>query len=241
VDWSRDIANCQACGASCSSSQFCGISGCNGVPIAHLCDQAKTTALLDGLASDDAANTVVQNAILANCAPPPTAASAPKGSGGPTNATTGQPVVGGNHLLTVAGGAFVQPTVAYLDAKSASPVYLVVTQTAWEYHLRGGGADAGTEGGTSDSLLTSLAFTAGSPSHDIFLIELVRDPASGTLTLVMFGQQAETTAAAAWYFANVMMVNLGSYDKAWYVYEWTGTPDAGPSVSDGFVLKASGP
>jgi hypothetical protein len=77
------------------------------------------------------------------------------------------------------------------------------------------------------------------PSHDLILIELVRDPANGTLVLIGFGQQAESTAAAAQYVANQMLpvANRASYDKAWYAYEWTAAGEAGPET---FTLKASG-
>jgi hypothetical protein len=240
VDLTKDIRHCGGCGSPCNSSQFCGNTGCESVTIANVCDNATTTMVLDSFPSDDAANAVLQAGLVSNCTPPPTTGSSLQSAGGPINAQTGQPVAGGGNLITIAGGYYVHKLVDYLDQQGITPVYLARgVNDFWRYYERGGGADAGADGGASDLLIAEMAWTDSSASHDLILIELVRDPASGTLVLIAFGQYAESTAAAASYVANQMLpvANRSSYDKSWYVYEWTAASDSGPET---FTLKASG-
>jgi hypothetical protein len=210
------------------------------VAIANVCDNGATTKVLNSFAADNSANSTVQAALVANCTPPPSAASVQQDNGGVVNPATGQPVAGGGNLLTVAGGYYVQRLVDYLDQKGITPVYLARgVNDFWRYYRRGAGADGGADGGTPDTLVAEMAWTDSSTTHDLILIELVRDPASGTLVLIVFGQYAESTAAAASYVANQMLpvANRATYDKAWYVYEWTAASDAGPET---FTAKASG-
>jgi hypothetical protein len=240
VDLTRDIRHCGTCGSPCSGSQFCGSAGCESVTIANVCDNATTTMVLDSYPTDTAANAVIQASLVANCTPPPTTGSSQQASGGPINPQTGQPVAGGGDLITIAGGYYVHKLVNYLDQQGVTPVYLAQgVNDFWRYYKRGGGADAGSDGGAPDSLVAEMAWTDSTASHDLILIELVRDPASGTLVLIAFGQHAESTAAAASYVANQMLpiANRSSYDKSWYVYEWNAASDSGPET---FTLKASG-
>jgi hypothetical protein len=167
------------------------------------------------------------------------AASSPKDATGWINPTTGQPVAGPGDLLTVAGGTFVQKVVTYLDAIGATPVYLVMTPTSWEYHERAPAGDGGADAGAGP-IVASLRFDQMTPQHDLIAIQLVRD-ASGSLLLIAFGQEPESTAAAAWYVANVLLPNRANYNQSWYVYEWFGKSDAGPTGADDFDLLASGP
>jgi hypothetical protein len=81
-----------------------------------------------------------------------------------------------------------------------------------------------------------MPYAAFSPTHDMILIELVRDTATRTPVLIAYGQEAESTAAAAQYIANEMLPNRSRYDKSWYVYEWTAHDPGGT-----YALKASGP
>jgi hypothetical protein len=139
-------------------------------------------------------------------------------------------VAGGGDLLTVSGGAYVQKLVDYLDKTGVTPVYLNTTDQSWQYLMRvpGGGV-----------VVAELLLTSFSATHDILLIEMVRDPASGTPILIAFGQEAESTTAAAWYVANEMLPNRARYEKSWYVYEWTAAAAAGGTAT--YTLRASGP
>jgi Stigma-specific protein, Stig1 len=232
VDVTRDTSHCGACPTVCDPSQFCGTSGCAVATIANLCGNAQTTLVQDGLVADDSANAILQGGLVASCAPAPVASSMAKGATGSINPTTGRPVAGGGNLLTVAGGAYVQKVVEYLDKGAVTPVYLFANAAtkSWQYLRRGPG------GGT---LIAEMPYAQGNSNHDIVLIETVRDPASGTLVLIAFGQQAESTGAAAWYVANEMLPNRTSYNKSWYVFEWTGGGEAGAPGT--YTLIAAGP
>jgi hypothetical protein len=156
---------------------------------------------------------------------------------GPLNATTGQPVAGAGNLLTATGGFVVQKVVGYLDSIGATPVYLVAAANQWEYHAR----VAGSDGGTMGPLIGAIPYDQVTAQHDYILVELVRDPASGTLVLIVFGVEPESTTAGAYYVAKHVIPNRATFDKAWYLFEWTGASDAGPSDSDTLQILASGP
>jgi hypothetical protein len=139
-------------------------------------------------------------------------------------------MAGTDTLLTVAGGTFVQKTVQYLDLIGATPIYLIAQSatSSWQYVSRAAGGP----------VVAQVPYSSFSPTHDILLIELVRDPTSGTPVLIAFGQEAESTAAAAWFLAHEIIPNRASYDKSWYVYEWTGGNEAGSAPM--YTLRASG-
>jgi hypothetical protein len=199
------------------------------IAMSQLCGRAHTTLIKDGLPPDDAANAVLQAALLKNCVPVPTPASLEKGAAGAIDPTTGRPMAGKDNLLTVAGGAYVQKTVSYLDLIGATQIYLVVGPTgSWQYLSRAAGG----------AIIAEMPAASFSPTHDIVLIEAVADPLSGTPVLITFGQEAESTAAAASYVASEILPNRAKYDKSWYVYEWTGASGAGAAAT--YTLKAAG-
>ena len=88
--------------------------------------------------------------------------------------------------------------------------------------------------------------TTVSPAHDFFLVEVVKDPISGTFSLVVYGIESPGTRAGAFYFANVMLpdivgADVTTFTQAWYIYEWTAADaGAGPSLGDTFTLVDSG-
>jgi hypothetical protein len=211
-----------------AGSVACAAKDCV-IALSQICGVAHTTLIEDGLSPDDTSNAVIQQALLANCVPPPAAASLPKGTAGAIDPTTGRPMAGSGNLLTVAGGAYVQKTVSYLDAIGATQVFLAVgANGSWQYVSR-------AAGGTVVAELPQASFNT---THDIVLIEFVRDPLSGTPVFIAFGQEAESTAAAASYVAHQIIPNKSQYDKGWYVYEWTGSATGGAAT---YSLKASGP
>jgi hypothetical protein len=206
----------------------CAGSGCLPIAIKNVCDPTHTTLIKDGYPLDDASNAVIQAGLLAGCAPAPVANSVEKGAPGTIDPTTGQPLAGVDTLLTCAGGAYVQKTVEYLDLFGVTPIHLIAASDSWQYALRTPGA----------TVVGEMPYTSFGPTHDIILIEIVRDLTNGTPVLIAFGQEAESTRAAAWYVANEMIPKRASYDKRWYVYEWTAASDAGSSAT--YTLKASG-
>jgi hypothetical protein len=208
----------------------CADKDCQTIPLSKLCGRAHTTLIKDGLPPDDASNALIQAALLANCAPPPMAMTLEKGAPGAIDPATGRPMAGIDDLLTVAGGAYVQKVVAYLDAVGATQLYLVVnpSTSSWQYVSRAG---------TVVAEMPPALFTT---THDIILIEFVRDPLSHTPVLIAFGQEAESTAAAAWFVAHEIVPNRARYDKSWYVYEWTSSATANGTMPT-FTLKAASP
>ncbi len=244
VDLGRDVRHCGACASSCPNTQFCGAGGsnasCMGVLIANVCANTKTTRILDGLPLDDAAGAILQDGVVASCAPSPAASSAAQNVPGPLNPSTGQPVAGGGNLLTATGGYVVQKVVAYLDSVGATPVRLTPGASQWEYRGPATAGDAGADAGAGP-IIGSIAYNQVTHSHDYIVVELVRDPLSGTLVLIVFGTEPESTTAGAYYVAKHMLPNRASFDKAWYLFDWTGAGDAGPSDSDTLQTVASGP
>jgi hypothetical protein len=73
-------------------------------------------------------------------------------------------------------------------------------------------------------------------------MQVVRDPATGTLAFNVAGFAASGTAAGAWYFQNAMVPSIATFTKSWYVYEWTdGGGNQMPDGSDTFTLLAEAP
>jgi hypothetical protein len=207
----------------------CNGTDCSAIPMSRLCGRPHTTLIQDGLSPDDTSNAMIQQALVDDCLPVPATASLEKGRAGAIDPTTGRPMAGKDNLLTIAGGNYVQKTVAYLDTIAATQVYLVTKQDgSWQYVSRAG------------TVVAELSSTTFSPTHDILLIELVRDPLSETPVLIAFGQEAESTRAAAWYVAHQILPHASSYDKSWYAFEWTASPTGADDASN-YLLKGMGP
>jgi hypothetical protein len=245
VDATRDPQHCGACGTTCAATQFCGNAStpaCKDALLRNLCNTKNATFLLDGLSDDDASSDVMKNAISSLCMPVPTLVSVSQSTSTAINNTTGQPLVGGGDLLVAAGGDSTQLLVAYLEQSRTSPVYNVsdgVSQLQWM--RRGGAADGG------DAVIVTVDITTVTPTNDYFLAEVVKDPISGTFSLVVYGIESAGTRAGAFYFANVILPNIVGADvttitQAWYIYQWTSAnpADAGPSIGDTYVLVDSG-
>ena len=93
----------------------------------------------------------------------------------------------------------------------------------------------------TDAVVDSAPYAGAHDSSDVFVIQFMRDPSSGSLILNAQGFWQSGTTAAAYYFVNAMLPTLATETKSWYVLEWTDAnanlaPDAGE-----FVLKGSGP
>jgi len=244
VDITRDPQHCGACGATCTAQQFCGNAStptCKENLLRNVCNTKKATFLLDGLTEDDAASNVLRSAIAALCVPVPVLTSVNQTMSVAINATTGQPLVGGGDLLVAAGGDSTQFLVNYLEDSRTSAVYNEGDGVTWlEWRQRGGATDGG------DSVIRRVDLSLITPTHDYFLAEVVKDPISGTFSLVVYGINSPGTTAGAFYFANVMLpsivgADVTTFTQAWYIYEWTSTnPDGGPSLGDTFMPVASG-
>jgi hypothetical protein len=140
-------------------------------------------------------------------------------------------------MLVVAGGPFGQLLVKYLETTAGiTPIYNFYDSTVNQFRSRGPG-DAG-----ADPLLVNAMQSEITDSHSFFMIEMVIDPASGTLVFIVYGSNAAGTLAATWYFSEKMLPARATFDKSWYIYEWTdGDADKTPSDGDQFKLVASAP
>ncbi|HMJ53652.1 MAG TPA: hypothetical protein VK540_16305 [Polyangiaceae bacterium] len=245
VDTTRDPQHCGACATTCSAAQFCGNAStpaCKDNLLRNVCNVKKATFLLDGLPEDDAASGVLRNAIAALCVPLPMLTSVNQTMSAAINGTTGQPLAGGGELLVAAGGDSTQLLPKYLETSRTSSVYNESDGVTWlDWKLRGGAADGG------DSVIRRVDLSTITPTHDFFLAEVVKDPITGTFSLIIYGIDSQGTQAGALYFANIMLPNMVGADvttftQAWYVYEWTSVnpPDAGPSLGDTFAQVAAG-
>jgi hypothetical protein len=235
VDTTLDPKHCGACGTTCAALQFCANASvppvCRSSILAHVCDAKRATFLLDGLQADQEATVVVHGAIMARCAPPPMAATVSQSVSTAINPITGQPVLGGGELLVAVGGDSAQRLVNYLEDSGTSRVYNEYDglNTLW-FKRR----DA------SNTILATVTRTTLTPTHDYFLVEVVLDPISGTLSLVLYGLDSPGTKAAAYYFTNTMLPSIATYTQSWYLYEWMGTNSGGAGPGDTFTLLASG-
>jgi hypothetical protein len=243
VDTTRDPRHCGACGMNCGA-QFCGNAStpvCRDSLVRNICNAKKATFLLDGLPADNAASNVLRAAIAAHCVPVPTLTSVDQTMSVAINTATGQPLAGGGELLVAAGGDTWQRLVKYLETSRTSPVYNEFDGLTTLYFKRRGGAPDG-----GDAVLRAVSVPTVTATHDFFLVYVVKDPISGTFSLVVYGVDTGGTSAGAFYFANVMLPNIVGADvtsvtQAWYLYEWTAADGGtGPSMSDTFTLIDSG-
>jgi hypothetical protein len=142
---------------------------------------------------------------------------------------TGQPVEGPGQLLLATGGGFFNNLSGYLAEMRIAPVYDRSANDNF-YITRS----------SNDTDVSQIAASALDATHDLVVIQLARDPLTGTTVLNAYGLDAPGTTAAGWYFANVVAPDLASYTDAWYVYTWTDDASDGPSDASEFVLQGSG-
>jgi hypothetical protein len=84
-------------------------------------------------------------------------------------------------------------------------------------------------------------YDAPHDSSDVFVIQFIREPSSGSLILNAQGLWQPGTTAAAYYFVNVMLPTLATETKSWYVVQWTdANADMLPNLNE-FSLILSGP
>ena len=220
VDTARDIAHCGACTVACSPSQFCTGTACAPTVFTNVCLNPRVTVLLDDLVVDGDAGVTIGNALQAGCAPTPTLRVVGVDAG-VINASNGRPLVRSSELVVAAGGSFRQKLVDYLESNNVSPAYDSSNSTILSFSARDGGG----------ATLVSAMESTVTPSHDYFLVELVREPGNGSLSLLAYGFRAPGTQAAAWYFNASMLPNHATLGDSWYLVEWTdgnanGLPDS---------------
>jgi len=242
VDITRDPTHCGACTTLCTATEFCGNAStptCRDNVLRNICDFKKVTFLLDGLTDDDTASDLIKIAIRDRCVPLPMLVSVRQTMSASINPTTGQPLAGGGELLVAAGGDSTQNLVRYLESSRTSTVYNETDGVTSLQFKRRGGPDGG------DSIIRDVLLSTVSPAHDFFIVYVVKDPISGTFSLVIYGIDSPGTKAGAFYFANMMLPSIvgadASITQAWYLYEWTSADaGAGPSMADTFTQISAG-
>jgi len=230
-DSQSDSQNCGACGNSCGAGQFCAVGECHDTTLESLCSIPKLVVILGTSASDDdsVSGRALGSALAATCTPAPTLEEANQADAAALNVTTGRPLSDGTQLLIVVGGASVQNAEGNLEARRVSHVYARANGDYQEYR------DSAT-----DDVVVSQAVAGDHDSQDLFVIQFVRDPDSGSLLLNAQGFWPSGTAAATYQFVNGMLPQLSQYRKAWYVYQWTdANADQAPDSNE-IALVASG-
>lgn len=225
-----DINHCLGCGIVCSAGEFCGTDGCSDAAFVNVCKTRSVVVLIDDQPGDEAPARALGEALAASCSPSPPVAEVEEGSATVLNPLTGQPLVGGD-LLAVAGGPFGQDVVRYLDAQRLTPIY-PATATNGNFELRRS---------RDNALVTSFAPSTLSASHDYLTIEVARDSVTGVFAVIAYGFNEYGTAAAVWYFANVVLPDLTTREGTYYVLEWTDDGDLTPDAGDTFTLIQSDP
>lgn len=203
---------------------MCQASTCSSSALSTLCEASSAVAVLDG--PDDAWSLGLAEAFTA-CAPPVPTSAVEQSDAGFINPTTGYPSPTGA-TLCVAGGSYYQRVIGWLEQAGLTVVVDVSTGAEYRYLRRDGGVIAT---GPSTTL---------SEFHDLGIIQVVHTP-EGVRVVNAAGFFAAGTAAAVWYFSNVLFPTITSRSDAWYVVEWTDTDgDALPGAADDWALVAQG-
>lgn len=247
-DLTVDSKNCGACGKSCGSGQFCGRAACDtsgaggeggqgatgsdscvechDTTLASVCSVSKVTVILDTSKNESDGNRVPGRALGAalqeKCPTSPVLTEAEQDSVEALNIMTGRPVSDSSELLVVAGGPFFQNLEGYLESQKITPLYWTHDSKQTEYRKNG-----------TNEVVVSLPIDGDHDSHDIFIIQFTRDPASGSLILNFQGFWLSGTVAGAYQVIHGFLPDLKNQDKAWYAYEWTDqNGDKAPSLEE---------
>ena len=227
VDLTRDVRFCGSCDTACAADQFCkGSAGCAAVSWAEVCANPRTTLLKDGNSSDDQLADQLGASIKSFCGAGVAVDSAYQQDGGVVEFPSGRPLTRGGRLLVAPGGSFGdtgQKLVDYLEGRGITNVYDSSNLTTVTINSR----DAGT--------LVSTPASNVSETHDYLIVELVRDPARGSLSLLSYGYQATGTVAAANWLTTYVFPNPAVYPDPWYLVEWNKI-----NGNDTYVVRASG-
>jgi hypothetical protein len=144
-------------------------------------------------------------------------------------ATDGRPLWDPAELGMLTGGPWIHDAVRYLDSNVAN-VYVQASTDDYVWGER-----------TTSAIVFSMPRSESSTTHDIGIMQVIREPIGGTISLSVYGHQFQGTQAAAHYFINAIAPNLKSDRRRYYVVEWTDQDgDETPTSGDLFVLRVSG-
>ncbi|MBK7858050.1 MAG: hypothetical protein IPJ65_05375 [Archangiaceae bacterium] len=228
VDTTADVRYCGGCGTACGRDDFCAASSCVPALLSNVCVQPKVRAVLDDQVPDDDAGTRIAQALVDACPVPgfSTIAQAELDAGY-FDIDTAEPLQLGE-LVVAGGGSYFQHVVGWLEQSGAARVSETGTVQQYRYTLRDGG------------VISTGATSTLDAHHDVFVVQMTRS-SSGAIVLTASGFYAPGTAAAAWYFVNVLLPMRASLADAWYLVEWTdGNADALPDATDTWSTIGSG-
>jgi hypothetical protein len=220
------------CGMACDADEFCGTEGCATMTFANVCKIRSVVVIIDEQPGDLAPSRALGAALAATCMPTPPVTETQEAMATVINPATGQPL-GGGALIAAAGGYVFQNVVDFLESMSsgrAAPVY--AASAGGNYELRRSDTDA---------TLVSFVPSMSNSAHDYLAIYVTRDLTTGVPVLAAYGFHQAGTAAAAWYFSNVILPGIATETHSWYTFEWTDDGDSMPDAGDMFELIASGP
>ncbi len=230
VEPTRDDAHCGRCFNACRGTEFCEGTACLPVTLAGACELPLVYVVLDGVATDEDGGYQVARALAASCSPAPAITAVSLADAGVVlDSSTGQPFLRGGAGYAIVGGPYRQTTIGALERAGATEVRVTGDNINISFVRSDGG------------VLIEVPFANATPTHDWFLVELVKDPTRGAVALVTYGFSSAGTAAGAWYLAHRVLPMPSAFGKSWYVVEWTDTGDATAGDSDTFTPIAEGP
>jgi hypothetical protein len=190
--------------------------------------------IYDGITPDNHAADVMASTITANCPSTVTVHTANQTDAMLVNQSTGQPLGGAGVTYVLGGGPSPNKPLRWLErTQKATKIYFDAPDGINYYWRKRANGTA----------VAQMPGSQCSTHNDQFIIELVTDPNSGTLTLAGYGAcpGGKGTLAAAWYYANVLLPNAANYPDSWYVFRWNDADnDAAPSTPDTFTILAHG-
>ncbi len=243
IDANTDSDHCGVCGTACATGQFCGPStcsvgdagtgscvSCHDTTIANICSVPQVAVILDGADANEATGRALAAAMAAKCNPAPVVREVSQTVPDAVNPASGRPISGAHELLIGAGGSFYARMLVYLDSQRISPIY----------SFYDGESTLSFRKAADDSIVAERNKDESNDDHDFFVIQFLRDPTSGSIILNVQGFWASGTLAAGYFFENGMLPALSTFDKAWYIYEWTDKDgDKAPDLNE-IVPVASG-
>lgn len=227
------LSDCGACGNACLDGAFCDGTQCNAAIYPNFCANSKVYVIHDGIAADNAAADLMASTITANCPPDTTVTTASQTDPALVEQDTGRPLGGSGVTYVLGGGPFPNLVLRYLERNyKVTPVYFDAPD----------GVNFYWRSRKTDEAVAQMPGSACSATHDQFLIELVTDPLSGTLSLIGYAACSGLgTRAAAYFYANMLLPDAASYPDSWYVFDWVDkNADGAPDMGDTYQILASG-
>jgi hypothetical protein len=227
------LSDCGSCGNACMDGNFCDGTQCNAATYPNFCANKKVYVIHDGVDADNGAADLMASTITANCPADTMVMTASQTDATLVEQATGRPLAGSGVTYVLGGGPFPNTVLKYLErTMKITPIYFDAPDGINFYWRKR------TDGSAAVTMPGSQCTT----KHDQFIIELVTDPMSGTLSLIGYGACAgRGTRAAAHFYANVLLPNRMNYPDSWYVYDWVDTnSNLMPDNGDTFTVKASG-